>query len=157
MSLIVLSAPSGPSQNNPVRRAVASAAKALGVDKGLHKPDRVPVHLFPVTRQRCRHAAENVRGQMRHLNPGQNQKARVISDETNVALAGFLAPADVAVAAPQMARRRTPGQAGDGTSLRPHQIFQMFADRLLVAEVMMMLEEAIEQRLITASAHLLHL
>jgi hypothetical protein len=62
----------------------------------------------------------------------------------------------IAVPAAQMARRRTPGQAGDRPPLRPHQIFQMLAHRLLVAEVVMLLEEAVEQRLIAGAADLLH-
>ena len=64
--------------------------------------------------------------------PGQNQKARVVGDEADVAPPRFRAPADVAVAAAQMARRRTPCQAGDGAALRPGQILQVLADRLFV-------------------------
>ena len=41
--------------------------------------------------------------------------------------------------------------------MRPHQILQMFAHRLLIAEIVMMLDEAVEQRLIPGAADLLDL
>ena len=69
--------------------------------------------------------------------------------------AGFGRPADMAVAAAQMTRRRTPCHAGDGPALRPHQILQVFAHRLLIAQVMMLFHEAVEQRLFGCSSDLL--
>ena len=94
---------------------------------------------------------------MRNADPGQNQKARVVGDEADVAPPRFRAPADIAVAAAQMARRRTPRQAGDRTALRPDQILQVLPDRLFIAEVMMLLHQAVEQRLVGRSPHLLEL
>src|SRR5215467_3282831 len=94
---------------------------------------------------------------MRRLDPRQDQKTRVVSDEPDVALPGFLAPADETIATAQMARRRTPRHAGDRPHMRPDQIFQMLAHRLLVAKIVVMLDEAVEQRLIAGAADLLHL
>src|SRR5271165_2208214 len=93
---------------------------------------------------------------MRRLYPRQNQKACVIGDEANIALPGFHAPADIAITTAQVARRRTPGHAGNRPPLRPHQMLQMLAHWLLVAEVVMMLEQAVEQWLIAGPADLLH-
>src|SRR5438270_134702 len=93
---------------------------------------------------------------MGRLHPRQNQKARVVGDEAEVTFAGFHTPADIAVTAAQMPRRRTPRHAGDRSSLRPDQILQMLAYRLLVAKVVMMLDEAIEQRFIGRAADLLY-
>ena len=42
---------------------------------------------------------------MRHLDPGQDQEARVVGDKPDVALARLLAPADEPIAAAQMPRR----------------------------------------------------
>src|ERR1700692_1026699 len=92
---------------------------------------------------------------MRHLNPGQNQKPRVVSNEADVAPPRFRRPAYVAVAAAQMPGRRTPGHTCDGSSLRPYQIFHLFAHWLLVTEIVMMLDETVEQRFIGCSSDLL--
>src|SRR6516162_3365991 len=92
---------------------------------------------------------------MRDPNPRRDQKARVVGHQAKVAPAGGCAPADVTVAAAQMARRRTPGQARDRSAFGPDQILQLLAHRLLIAQIMMMLDEAVEQRLLRRSPHLL--
>src|ERR1035437_9784024 len=92
---------------------------------------------------------------MRHLNPGLNPKPRVVSNEADVAPPRFRRPAYVAVAAAQMAGRRAPGHACDGSSVRPHQILQVFAHWLFVTEIVMMLDEAVEQRFVGCSSDLL--
>src|ERR1019366_4356612 len=74
---------------------------------------------------------------------------------TDVAPPRFRRPAYVAVAAAQMAGRRTPGHACDWSPLRPHQIFQVFAHWLLVTEIVMMLDETVEQRFVGCSSDLL--
>src|SRR5215471_572612 len=92
---------------------------------------------------------------MRDPDPGQDQKARVVDDEADVASPCFRTPADIAVAATQVARSRTPRQASNRTALRPTNVLQMLADRLFIAEVMVMLHQAVEQRLISGASHLL--
>ena len=56
----------------------------------------------------------------------------------------------------QVARRRTPCHAGDRPPLRPYQIFEVFADRLFITEIMMMLNQAVEERLLACTPDLLH-
>ena len=133
IGLVVFAAPGGEPEQLPVRRPVTGSAKTAGIDEGFREVNRMAVHPFPVVGQSAGHLPQNVRRQMRNLDPGQDQKARVIGDEADVAPPRFRAPADVAVAAAQMTRRRTPRQAGDGTALRPTQILQVLADRLLIA------------------------
>ena len=60
----------------------------------------------------ARHAAQQVRGQMRHPDPGQDQQSRVVGQQTDVLQPRLLVPADEAVAAAQVARRRAPRRAG---------------------------------------------
>src|SRR5512141_1292322 len=127
MSQVVLATSGSAPQQHPVRSSITGAAKALGIDEGFSEPDRVSVHPLPVAREHCRHAAENMRGQVWHLDPGQNQKARVICNETDVAFARLLAPTDVTIAASEMTRGGTPRHAGDGPPLRPYQVLQMLA------------------------------
>src|SRR4051794_21464315 len=92
---------------------------------------------------------------MRNRDRGQNEKSCIVSDEANIAAPRFAAPANVAVPATQMAWCRTPGQTGDGASLGPGQIFQVLPDRLLVLQVVMLLHQAVEQRFVARSPHLL--
>src|SRR5215472_1042366 len=94
---------------------------------------------------------------MRRANPRQNQKTRIVGNEPDVALAGLLTPLQEAVPAAQMPRRRTPRHAGDRPSLRPRQILEMLAHRLFITEVVVMFDEAVEQRFVTSAAHLLDL
>ncbi len=67
------------------------------------------------------------------------------------------APADIAIAAAQVARRRTPGQTGDGASLSPSQIFEVLPHGLFVFQIMMLLHQTVEQGLVARSPHLLQL
>ena len=69
----------------------------------------------------------------------------------------FAAPADETIPAAQVPRRRAPRQARDGTLVRPHQVLQMLAHRLLVAQVMMGFHQAVEQRLLGRASRLLKL
>src|ERR1700709_2675772 len=94
---------------------------------------------------------------MRNLDPGQNQKARVIGNETNVAPPRVRTPADVAIPTAQMTRRRTPRQTGDGAAFRPNEILQVLADGLLIRQIMMMLHQAVEQRFIGGAPYRLDL
>src|ERR1017187_3993672 len=91
---------------------------------------------------------------MRHPDPGQNQEPCVVSHEADVAPPRLCRPAYVAIAAAQMTRRRTPCHAGDGSSLRPHQILQMLPHRLLVSEIIMMFDETVEQGFVACSSDL---
>src|SRR6476661_3170482 len=94
---------------------------------------------------------------MRHPDPGQNQKTRVVGDKADVPPSCFRAPADIAVTAAQMSRCRTPRQTRYRATLRPTNILQVFAHRLFIAEVVILLYQAIEQRLIGSASYLLEL
>src|SRR5215471_19330013 len=94
---------------------------------------------------------------MRDLHPGQDQKAGVIGNEADVPTARVRAPADVAVTAAQMPRGRTPRQTRYRTTLRPTDILQVLAHGLFITKVVILLHQAIEQRLIGGAPHWLDL
>src|SRR5687767_13687221 len=94
---------------------------------------------------------------MWHADPRQDQKACVVGDEAYVAAPCFRAPTDIAIAAAQMARCRTPCRACDRPALGPHQIFQVLSNRLFVSQVMMMLHQTVEQWFISRSSHRLQI
>src|ERR1017187_10324058 len=98
-----------------------------------------------------------MRRQVLHPYPRQDQESRIVSDEADVAPPRFGVPADVKVAAAQMSRRRGPCQAGGWPTLGPYQVLQVLSHRLLVAEIMMLLHQAVEQRLLGGASNLLEL
>src|SRR5260370_9421437 len=127
---IVFAAPRGLPQPQPVRRPIAGPAESFRIDEGFQKIDRMPVDALPILRDLAGHATEDMRCQVRYSDPGQNQKARVVGEKTNVAPPRLAAPADDAVPTRQGPRRRTPRQTGHRPSLCPHQILQVLAHRL---------------------------
>jgi len=64
------------------------------------------VHLFPVIGDPRRHPAQDMRRQMLDPHPGQDQEARVVRDEADIATPRRRIPADVTVTAPDVARCR---------------------------------------------------
>ena len=85
-------------------------------------------------------------------------KNRVLyASNPQIAFACFRAPTDETIAARQVPRRRTPCQARDHLAFRRNQILQMFADRLLIAKIVILLQQAVEQRLLRGAPHLLKL
>src|SRR5436305_14731981 len=95
-----------------------------------------------------------MRGQVRDLHPRQYQKPCVVCDKPNVAPPRFRTPTDVAVAAAEMTWRRTPCQTRDRPTVTPYDIFQMLAHRLLIAQIVMVLDEAVEHRLFRRPSYL---
>ena len=117
----------------------------------------MPVHLLPVAGDPCRHPAQDMRRQMLHPHPGQDQEARIVGDEADLAASRCGIPTDVAVAASDVTRSRRPGQARNGPAFSPHQILELLSHRLLVAKIMMFLHQAVEQRLLRGAPHRLEL
>src|ERR1017187_4977708 len=118
MRLVVFTAPRGSSQHYPVRRPITGPAESFRVDEGFQKIDRVPVDAFPILRDLPGHAAQDVRSQVRDSDPWQNQKARVVGEEADVAPPSLAVPADEAVPARQVPRRRTPARQATGRGPR---------------------------------------
>jgi len=152
--LIVLASSRGAAQIDPVGGAITGAAEATAVDEGLQEVDRMSVDPRPVLREPTCHAPQKVGGQMRDLHPRQNQIAKVVGNEPNVLAASLGRPADEAVPAAQVTWRRGPRHAGDGPTLRVYQVLEVLADRLRVAEVVVLLKETVEKRLIRRPPHL---
>src|SRR5712692_9108695 len=92
---------------------------------------------------------------MWYLDPRQNQKTSVVGDESDVTPPRPTAPTNEVVPARQVPWRRAPRETSDGTSLGQNQILQVLAHRLLIAQVMMVLDQAVEQRLLRRAANLL--
>ena len=64
---------------------------------------------------------------------------------------------DEAIAARQMAHRRRPRQTSDRLPVRAYQILQVLAHRLFIAKVMILLHQAVEERLVRGASYGLNL
>ena len=64
------------------------------------------VHLLPVAGDPRRHPAQDMRRQMLDPHPWQDKEARVVRDKTDIAAPRSSVPADVAIAAADVTRRR---------------------------------------------------
>src|SRR5207247_10881422 len=91
------------------------------------------------------------------LDPMRNQVSTVVGDQPNVAATALQVPADKPIARPQMPRRARPRQTCNGLAPHFHQKFQVLPDRLLVSEIVILLDQAVEQRLVRAAPHQLNL
>ena len=104
VGLVIFAAASSVPEQYPVGRTITSPTKARGIDEGLRKVNRVAVHAFPIIGKSRRHTSQNVRRQMENPDPGQNQKARIVGNEADIAPPRFRTPADVAIPAAQVPR-----------------------------------------------------
>src|ERR1039458_3255811 len=144
-----------PSHQHPVGRTVTGSTEPLRIDERLQEVNGMPVHLLPVIGNPSRHPTQDMRRQIFSADPGQDQEARVVSDEPDAVASCSSVPTDVAVAAAEVTGSRCPGQARDGTAFSPYQKLQALSNRLLVTKIVMLLHQAVEQRLLRAATHLL--
>jgi len=93
-------------------------------------------------------------GQTLCFHPGQYWKAGIVCNQTNVHFSNFRRPADMAIPATDMPGGGRPRHAGNRPSPCENQILEMFADRLGVAQVMKLVNQAVEQRFLFMPAHL---
>jgi hypothetical protein len=82
---------------------------------------------------------------MRYLNPGQDQKARIVCQQMKISLPRFGIPANEAIAACQVTRRRKPRQTGNRLTSGGNQILKTLSDSLLITEIVILLDQAVEQ------------
>lgn len=145
MCFVVLAAPRGHAEQNPVGGAIAGTGETLGIDKGLQPVNWVMVQSLPVGGYGSGDMAKQMGGKVRNLDPGQNEKPRVVGQEVAVALAGKRRPADEGVATVNGVRCRRKGHAGHHPAACGNQILEVFADRLAVAQVMVLPDQTVEK------------
>ena len=97
--------------------------------------------------------AEKVAGQMRHLDPRQNQVPRVVGDLVKIVPVGGLGRADEAVAQVELQGRRTPRQTGHRAIARHNQILQVLADRPAVAKIVVVAQQLGKEGFVLGAPH----
>ena len=82
---------------------------------------------------------------MRHLDPWQYKKSGIIGKQMPPFFQDVFVPADEGVPGTDMIGGRGKGQASNWTIICIGDIFQMLAHRLTVAEIMKLMDKAVEQ------------
>jgi hypothetical protein len=93
-------------------------------------------------------------GKALYPNPWQNEESGVVGNEMQISFPHIGAPSEKTVTASDVARRRRPAGAGNGTILEQDQILEMLTHRLCVAQVMEMLDKPVKKLLEGAAANL---
>ena len=84
-------------------------------------------------------------GQMRNLNPGRNEKSRVVGYMLQVVFSCRAIPADKRIAVCALPSRRAKQDACHRSSLViPHEVAKIFADGSAVSEIVLVGQQAVE-------------
>jgi hypothetical protein len=138
---------------NPVGCLVAGALKTLAVDKGLQKEDRMVVYFLPVSGEEPGHAAQDMGGQIRNLNPGQDEEAGILGNKMKVSISVSGWPPDKPIPRGDIPGGSAPTQAGQGAPLMEDHVLKVFPHGLTVTQVMVGLDESLVERFPMGTAH----
>ena len=149
----LLAVAGGLAEGLPVGRAVAGAAEAGGIDEGLHQPQAGPEPRRPVSREAGQGAGEHVGGEIRDLDPGQDEEPAVVDHPIEVGLPLGRGPADPPVAHAQDPGRRAERQGRHGPVLEVGKVLEAMAEQLLIPQIMIAAHQLIPERLPGRLAH----
>jgi hypothetical protein len=127
---------------DPVGGLVAGSPEAVPFHKGFKQVDREMVDPEPILRDSFGIEGEELGGQAFDGNPGQDEKAGVVSHHGEVFHFCHRVPADELFSAPDPPGGRPPSQTGHRSFPEKSHIFEMAAHDLPVAKIMVPIEEA---------------
>lgn len=131
----------------PVGGPVSGARKTVALDKALQQINAVAIFGLPIAAEAPGHSAQNIAGQLRHPDPGKDEKTGVVRDPMKVLRSHRPRPTNVIVPCRTLPSRRTKEPTSQGTTFGiPDQVLQIFPDRTLVAQIMMLVQQRIEHR-----------
>ena len=137
---------------HPVGGPVTSAGKAIGLHERFQQVNGMAVFVLPVGAQTLRHPAQDVAGQMRHPNPGRNQKTGVVGEPVELLSARGSIPPDILVPAGALPSRRAKKHASHGPLLAvTNQILEIFPDGTSVTQVMVLMEQRFKEGTLRSS------
>jgi hypothetical protein len=139
---------------NPVGGPVAGAGEAFGIDKSLQPEDGMMVDFLPILGNGPGDAAKQMGGEMRNGEPGQHKESAVVGQQVAIALSRLRRPTEEGVATVDGVWRRGKGEASDQPVTGIDQIFEMFADRLAITQIVILPDQGIEELLLRRSSDL---
>jgi len=127
LGIIAATTRSGLGQFDPIAGSIRSAQVVGRLDEGFQQPGLITVALLPILRESARRQAQQVAGQMRHLDAGPNQEARVVDDAMEIFSPRLVAPTDPLIAWLEPAGRRTESQHAQEALRTTNQITHLHA------------------------------
>ena len=126
----------------PVGSPVATAGKAVALDKGFQQINGMAVFTLPIAAQPPGDAAQQVAGQRGHSYPGQDQETRMVGDPMQAWATRSGVPADILIPVGTLPSRRAKEHASQGPSwVVAHQILEVFPHRTSVTQIMMPVQQ----------------
>jgi hypothetical protein len=120
---------------SPVGGLVAGAGKTRFLDEGFEQDGPIGVASLPVIGQSAAHQGENARGQIFAVDPRQDEEARIVDDEMQVALSLIPRPTDDLIRGFDLPSAQAKAQAGDDVAGSAHRVAQLRPGHRLVSEV----------------------
>jgi hypothetical protein len=131
----------------PVGSPVATAGKAVALDKGFQQIDGMAVFALPIAAQPPGDAAQQVAGQRGHSYPGQDQETRIVGDQMQAWATRSGVPADILIPVGTLPSRRAKEHASQGPSLAvAHQILKVFPHRTAVTQIVVPVQQVFKER-----------
>ena len=108
---VVAATPLGGAEGHPVGRPVAGSPEAAAIHEGFQRINRMAILALPVGANLSADRPEQVAGQVRHRDPGQDQKARVVGQAREVVFPRPAFPSDEGIARGALPRGRSEQRA----------------------------------------------
>jgi hypothetical protein len=135
--------PFGLSGMDPVGRLIAGPPKAISFHKSFQKMNGMVVSPDPISRDPFGVEGEDLGCQALQRNPGKHEKAGIVDHHVEVSHFCGLVPTDELFSALNSPGSRSPSKTSDGSFADESDVFEMTADDLPVAEVMIASDEAV--------------
>lgn len=136
----------GETHMNPVGRLIAGPLESFAIHKGLQKDNRMVVNFLPVLWEDSGHSAQEVRCQMRNLDPGQNEEAGVLGNKMDVSISVSGLPSDEVIPRGHLPGCGSPAEASQRPSLMEGHILEVFSHGLTVTQVVVSVDESLVER-----------
>jgi hypothetical protein len=155
---LVIFTPAGShTQVDPISCSVAGTLEAFGINKRFKKVNRVVINHLPILGKDPDDAAQKMRGQAIHMDPRKYKESAIIGNKVEVLFSILRRPADKIISALDMARGRREGKASNRCLIRKGNIFEVFSHGLRIAQVMVVVNKAIEKSLLGSAPNLIKL
>jgi hypothetical protein len=143
MSEVVFTATCGFANVYPIGSPIAGPLEVFGIDKGFKEIEGVSIDFLPVSGDPSGHLCQQMRGKIRDADPGRQEKPGVVGQQMEIISPCFAIPSNVAVPASYVPRGRRPRKTGNGSFLGKSYVFEVRPNRLGVAQVMELGDEAV--------------
>jgi hypothetical protein len=127
----------------PVGGLIGDALKAALLDEGFEQHGGITVAALPIPGQDLEYLAQDVAGQIRHLDLRQDQPTAVVDDAMQIFAARFERPADPLVAASDLPSGGTEGQGSHRTLRAADQVTHLGAAERARTQIMELLQQLI--------------